>query len=134
MSMTDTLYNAESAVAGSLNRYRLDIPSCSSSLDVEDFNGNERLSKTYQYDILFTSADTDLDATQFLLKSASLTIGTGTLQGLIDQKVVHGVVTDFSRISSSADEAKYRLTLEPSLALLDKQFRTHRFFVNKSLG
>jgi len=133
MSMTDTLYNAESAVAGSLNRYRLDIPSCSSSLDVEDFNGNERLSKTYQYDILFTSADTDLDATQFLLKSASLTIGTGTLQGLIDQKVVHGVVTDFSRISSSADEAKYRLTLEPSLALLDKQFRTHRFFVNKSV-
>ncbi|WP_159282729.1 type VI secretion system Vgr family protein [Rahnella variigena] len=133
MSMTDTLYNAESAVAGSLNRYRLDIPSCSSSLDVEDFNGNERLSKTYQYDILFTSADTDLDATQFLLKSASLTIGTGTLQGLLDQKVVHGVVTDFSRISSSADEAKYRLTLEPSLALLDKQFRTHRFFVNKSV-
>ena len=133
MSMTDTLYNAESAVAGSLNRYRLDIPSCSSSLDVEDFNGNERLSKTYQYDILFTSADTDLDATQFLLKSASLTIGTGTLQVLIDQKVVHGVVTDFSRISSSADEAKYRLTLEPSLALLDKQFRTHRFFVNKSV-
>ncbi len=133
MSMTDTLYNAASAVAGSLNRYRLDIPSCSSSLDVEDFNGNERLSKTYQYDILFTSADKDLDATQFLLKSASLTMGTGSLQGLVDQKVVHGVVTDFSQISSSADEAKYRLTLEPSLALLDKQFRTHRFFVNKSV-
>lgn len=133
MSMTDTLYNAASAVAGSLNRYRLDIPSCSSSLDVEDFNGNERLSKTYQYDILFTSADKNLDATQFVLKSASLTMGTGSLQGLVDQKVVHGVVTDFSRISSSADETKYRLTLEPSLALLDKQFRTHRFFVNKSV-
>ncbi|MFO6296724.1 type VI secretion system Vgr family protein [Rahnella selenatireducens] len=133
MSMTETLYNAASAITGSLNRYRLDIPSCSSLLDVEDFNGNERLSNTYQYDILFTSADKDLDATQFLLKSASLTMGTGSLQGLVDQKVVHGVVTDFSRISSSTDEAKYRLTLEPSLALLKKQFRTHRFFVNKSV-
>ncbi|MFU2318794.1 DUF2345 domain-containing protein [Rahnella sp. PCH160] len=119
--------------ATTLNRYRLDIPSCSSPLDVEDFTGNERLSKTYQYNIMFTSDDKDLDATQFLRKPASLTMGTGLLQNLVDQKVVHGVVTDFSRISGSADEAKYRLTLEPSLALLDKQFRTHRFFVNKSV-
>lgn len=133
MSMIETLYNAASAVAGSLNRYRLDIPSCSSALDVEEFSGNEGLSATYRYIVIFTSANKDLDATQFLLKSASLTMGTGSLQGLVDQKVVHGVVTDFSRISSSADEAKYRLTLEPSLALLDKQFRTHRFFVNKSV-
>ncbi|MBF7978980.1 MULTISPECIES: type VI secretion system Vgr family protein [Rahnella] len=130
MSLIDTLSNIAKTT---LNRYRLDIPSCSSALDVEEFSGNEGLSTTYRYTVIFTSADKDLDATQFLLKSASLTMGTGSLQGLVDQKVVHGVVTDFSRISSSADEAKYRLTLEPSLALLDKQFRTHRFFVNKSV-
>lgn len=130
MSLIDTLSNI---TKNTLNRYRLDIPSCSSPLDVEDFSGNEGLSKTYQYDILFTSADKDLDATQLLLKSASLTMGTGALQNLLDQKVVHGVVTDLRRISGSADEAKYQLRLEPSLALLNKQFRTHRFFVNKSV-
>lgn len=134
MSMLDSLQTGLSTITKTtLNRYRIDIPSCSSPLDVEDFSGNEGLSKTYQYDILFTSPDKDLDATQLLLKSASLIMGTGALQNLLDQKVVHGVVTDLLRISSSADEAKYQLTLEPSLALLNKQFRTHRFFVNKSV-
>jgi len=131
MSLIETLSNISKST---LNRYRLDILTCSSVFDVEEFIGNERLSTTYRYTVIFTSAVKDLDVTQFLLKSASLTMGTGSLQGSVDQKVVHGVVTDFSRIPSSADEAKYRLTLEPSLALLDKQFRTHRFFVNKSLG
>jgi type VI secretion system secreted protein VgrG len=60
-------------------------------------------------------------------------MGTGLLQSLTDQKVVHGVVTGFERISSSADEAKYIITLEPFLALLNKQFHTHRFFVNQSV-
>jgi len=64
MSLIDTLSNI---TKNTLNRYRLDIPSCSSPLDVEDFSGNEGLSKTYQYDILFTSADKDLDATHLLL-------------------------------------------------------------------
>ncbi len=130
MSLIDTLSNIAKTT---LNRYRLDIPSCTSLLDVEEFSGNERLSATYRYTVIFTSADKDLDAAQLLLKSASLTMGTGALLNLLDQKVVHGVVTDLRRISSSADEAKYQLTLEPSLALLNKQFRTHRFFVNKSV-
>lgn len=130
MSLTDTLINISKTT---LNRYQLDIPSCTSSLDVEDFSGNEAMSQTYLYRILFTSADQDIDATQLVSKPASLTMGTGLLQSLTDQKVVHGVITDFRRISSSADEAKYQITLEPFLALLDKQFRTHRFFVNKSV-
>ena len=116
-----------------LNRYRLDIPSCLSPLDVEHFSGSEGISQTYRYTITFTSIDQDIDATQLLSKPASLTMGTGLLQSLTDQKVVHGVVTGFERISSSADEAKYVITLEPFLALLVNQFRTHRFFVNKSV-
>lgn len=57
----------------------------------------------------------------------------GPLLSLTDQKLIHGVVTDFRRISGSADQAIYQITLEPFLALLSKQFRTHRFFVNKSV-
>ena len=130
MSLTDTLSNI---ISTPLNRYHLNIPSCSSPLDVEHFSGREGMSQTYYYIINFTSTDNYLDASLLLRKSATFTMGTGVLQELVNQKVVHGVITDFRRISGSADQAKYQLTLEPSLKLLDKQHRSHRFFVNKSI-
>ncbi|MBZ8367353.1 type VI secretion system tip protein VgrG, partial [Escherichia coli] len=132
MNLTDSLQNVLSG-AGTLNRYRLDIPSCPSSLDVEDFSGTEGISKIYRYDIIFTSTDRYPDAAWFLRKSATLIMGTGLLESLIKQKKVHGVITDFRRISGSEDQAQYRITLKPFISLLDKQFRTHRFFVNKSV-
>lgn len=130
MSLTDTLSNI---IPPPLNRYHLSIPSCPSPLDVEHFSGREGLSQTYYYIINFTSTDNYLDASLLLRKSATFTLGTGVLQDLVNQKVVHGVITDFRRISGSADQAKYQVTLEPSLKLLDKQHRSHRFFVNKSV-
>jgi type VI secretion system secreted protein VgrG len=48
MSLTDTLKNTLSALTeGRLNRYRLDIPSCAASLDVEEFSGKEFMSELY---------------------------------------------------------------------------------------
>lgn len=134
MSIIDTLQNTLSAITKTtLNRYRLDIPSCSSPLDVEDFVGTEAMSELYCYTIHFTSTDKDIDASQLLRKPASLTMGAGLLQSLSEQKVVHGVVTSFERVSGSKDQAVYQITLSPFLALLRNQFRTHRFFVNKSV-
>jgi len=132
MNLTDSLQKILSG-ASTLNRYKLNIPSCPSPLDVEDFSGIEGISKIYRYDIIFTSTDKHLDAAWFLRKPASLTMGTGLLEALTDQKKVHGVITDFRRISGSADQTLYRITLKPFLSLLDKQFRSHRFFVNKSV-
>ncbi|MGE2764119.1 type VI secretion system Vgr family protein [Escherichia coli] len=134
MSLTDTLNNALSALTeGGLNRYRLDIPSCTASPDVETFRGEECMSGLYQYTVLFTSSDLNISASQLLSKPATLTMGTGPLTGLSGQKVVHGVVTDFSRVSGSRDQATYRIIIEPFLSLLGRQYRTHRFFVNKSV-
>ncbi|HCI6216606.1 TPA: type VI secretion system tip protein VgrG [Klebsiella quasipneumoniae subsp. quasipneumoniae] len=116
-----------------LNRYQLDIPSCTASLDVEEFSGAEKLSETYLWTIYFTSTYKNIDTSQLLSKPATLTMGGGILQSLTECKRVHGVVTHFERISGSADQAEYMITLEPFLSLLDKQFRTHRFFVNKSV-
>lgn len=116
-----------------LNRYQLDIPSCTASLDVEEFSGAEKLSELYYYTITFTSAEKNIDAAQLLSKPAMLTMGGGALQQLADCKRVHGVVTAFRRISSSEDQSTYQITLQPFLSLLDKQFRSHRFFVNKSV-
>ena len=134
MSLTDTLKNTLSALTESgLNRYRLDIPSCAASLDVEEFNGNEFMSELYTYTIIFTSSDQNISSAQLLTRPATLTMGTGPLTGLTGQKVVHGVVTHFKRISGSRDQATYQIIIEPFLSLLRKQFRTHRFFVNKSV-
>ncbi|HCI6503614.1 TPA: type VI secretion system tip protein VgrG [Klebsiella quasipneumoniae subsp. quasipneumoniae] len=116
-----------------LNRYQLDIPSCTASLDVEEFSGAEKLSELYYYTITFTSAEKNIDAAQLLSKPAMLTMGGGALQQLADCKRVHGVITTFRRVSRSEDQSTYQITLQPFLSLLDKQFRSHRFFVNKSV-
>ncbi len=134
MSLTDTLKNTLSALTeGGLNRYRLDIPSCTASLDVEEFSGQEFMSELYHYTIFFTSSDQNISSEQLLTKPATLTMGTGPLMGLTGQKVVHGVVTHFKRISGSSDQTTYQIIIEPFMSLLGKQFRTHRFFVNKSV-
>ncbi|MBB3321058.1 type VI secretion system Vgr family protein [Atlantibacter sp. RC6] len=134
MSLNDTLNNPLSALTeGGLNRYRLDIPSCTASLDVEEFSGNEFMSELYHYDVIFTSINKNISSAQLLSKPATLTMGTGPLMGLTGEKVVHGVVTHFKRISGSRDQATYQIIIEPFLSLLRKQFRTHRFFVNKSV-
>ncbi|EFK9184015.1 type VI secretion system tip protein VgrG [Escherichia coli] len=130
MSLTDTL---SKTISASLNRYHLIIPSCPSPLDVEHFSGREEMSQTYYYIINFTSTDNDLDAGLLLRKSATFTMGTGGLKEQVSQKVVHGVITDFRRISGSTDQAKYQVILEPFIKLLDRQHRSHRFFVNKSV-
>jgi type VI secretion system secreted protein VgrG len=130
VSLIDTL---SSLIYTPLNRYQLDIPSCAANIDVEGFSGSEAMSSLYKYTINFTSADKNIDARQMLSKPATLTMGAGNLLSLTARKVVHGVVTHFERTGGSADEAQYCIVLEPFLALLGNQFRTHRFFVNKSV-
>ncbi|WP_105746291.1 type VI secretion system Vgr family protein [Cronobacter dublinensis] len=130
MSLTETLPRITTTT---LNRYQLDIPSCTAPLDVEEFSGREALSELYDYQIIFTSPDTDVQAGQLISKPATLTMGGGLLECLAECRRVHGVVTTFERISCSADQATYLIHLAPFLALLDKSFRTHRFFVNQSV-
>lgn len=68
-----------------------------------------------------------------LSKTATLSIGVGELFNSTVGKIVHGVVTNFRRLIGSRDQVTYEIILEPFISLLDKQFRTHRFFVNKSV-
>ncbi|WP_260232680.1 MULTISPECIES: type VI secretion system Vgr family protein [unclassified Enterobacter] len=121
------------AFKSSLNRYHLDIPSCRSSLDVEEFVGQEFISDLYRYTIRFTSIDKDIAVEQLLNKPAMLIMGTGPLATMTGLKVVHGTITHFRRLSGSEDQSTYQIIVEPFLALLGRQFRSHRFFVNKSV-
>ncbi|WP_380177454.1 type VI secretion system Vgr family protein [Kalamiella sp. sgz302252] len=133
MSMKDILQESIAAVADTtLNRYRLDIPSCSAVPDVESLSGSEAVSDLYHYSVRFTT-DGNISAEQILNKPATLTMGTGLLAAPDGRKVVHGVVTHFRRLGGSRDQVTWQITLEPFLALLRNQFRTHRFFVDKSV-
>lgn len=135
MSLLDTTKN----LLQGQNRYRLEVQGCSDLLDVEHFTGREAASDTYRYQITFTCSAQDLSAQQLLRRNASLTFCApiSNLMGLATQpsvaKRVHGVVTDFRRLSGSADEARYQLVIEPFFALLRHQIRSHRFFINQSI-
>ncbi|HEM7510903.1 TPA: type VI secretion system tip protein VgrG [Providencia rettgeri] len=135
MSLLDTAKN----ILQGHNRYRLEVQGCSDLLDVEHFTGREAVSDTYRYQITFTCSAQDLLPQQLLRRNASLTFSApiNNLMGLATQpsvaKRVHGVVTDFRRLSGSADEARYQLVIEPFFALLRHQIRSHRFFINQSV-
>lgn len=129
---TQTLLNGQ-------NRYYLNVQGCDVLFDVEHFTGREAISDTYHYQITFTCQTQDLQPQQLLRRSATLSF-TPPLNSLTDlatqepiTKQVHGVVTQFRRLSGSVDEARYQLVIEPVFALLRHQIRTHRFFLNQSV-
>ncbi len=136
MSVTDILSKAQNSV---LNRYVLSLTDCDFVMDVEDFSGHEGLSELYHYTIRFTSSNHDIQPQQVLRKSGTFTMRTltetfaGMVQLPVTVKRVHGTVTAFRRITGSRDQVSYEIVLQSFLALLKHQYRTHRFFVNKSV-
>lgn len=113
-----------------LNRYHLKVKGCTAPLDVESFQGREGLSTRYRYDVVLTSADKDIDPSVMLMKNVTFimqTLPEAAFRRTIAPEVrrtVYGVITRFSRLSVSADEATYRLTFEPRLSLLDNSRRS----------
>ncbi|EJB5576853.1 type VI secretion system tip protein VgrG [Citrobacter freundii] len=125
--------NMEIASGPTLNRYSLSVSSCPHELDVERFEGLEELSVRYHYSVRFTCSASELTAGMFLNQPALLTMKGGELLHALPVKFVHGVVTHFRRLTGSRDQVSHEIIIEPYLSLLDKQFRTHRFFINKSV-
>lgn len=121
------------------NRYHLNVQGCDVLFDVEHFTGREAISDTYHYQITFTCQAQDLQPQQLLRRSATLSF-TPPINSITDlatqepiTKQVHGVITQFLRLSGSVDEARYQLIIEPVFALLRHQIRSHRFFLNQSV-
>ena len=125
--------NMEITSGPTLPRYSLSVSSCPHELDVERFEGLEQLSVRYHYSVRFTCSASELTAGMFLNQPALLTMKGGELLHALPVKFVHGVVTHFRRLTESRDQVSHEIIIEPYLSLLDKQFRTHRFFINKSV-
>lgn len=103
----------------------LKVRGCQALLDVLCFEGHEALSEPFRYTIEFTSPDRTITPQQMLMQDASLTLVAPADQGYgikVQQPVrtLQGVVTGFERLSTSNDETRYCLTLQPRLALLSR--------------
>nr|WP_314427240.1 type VI secretion system tip protein VgrG [uncultured Erwinia sp.] len=120
--------STNSAINFSHSHHLLAVRGCDADLDVLAFEGSEALSQPFSYRIEFTSRDHAISKESMLLKPASLTLrapedrgaGTGVQQVQQILRVIQGVVTGFDRLSTSKDETRYALTLQPRLALLDR--------------
>ncbi|MDU7812334.1 MAG: type VI secretion system tip protein VgrG [Atlantibacter hermannii] len=118
------------------NHHLLAVKGCEAALDVLAFVGDEALSRPFSYRIEFTSVDHAISKETMLMKAASL-----TLQAPVDEsygikiqqpvRVIQGVVSGFERLSTSKDETRYALTLQPRLALLD---RSHQNAIYQDLS
>ncbi|WP_053007654.1 DUF2345 domain-containing protein [Pragia fontium] len=129
-----------------LNRYQLSIEGVSTSLSVLSVQGREHLSEPWQYAIQFT-AQHGLTMEQVLSENAVFTLAPGGAGGQFsnqlmsafnafgslvntltggegESRVLYGVVTAFSQLATSVDEARYEITLSPRLALLDNTFNS----------
>ena len=111
------------ALNKSLSLYRLDINDSTVTADVLRFRGREALSQPFSWRIEFTTPQT-VQGENVLMKYASFDMN--------GHKAVHGMITSFEWISTSADQSYYAITLESRLALLSRS-RHCAVFQNQSV-
>ncbi|HEY0208547.1 type VI secretion system tip protein VgrG [Acerihabitans sp.] len=115
----------------------LTVRANASSIDVLSFEGKEGLSTPFRYLIQFTSGEKNIDPAAMLMQDASLILRAPVAQALgvgvqQPQRVIQGVVTGLQRLSTSNDEGRYALCLQPRLALLSRSHQ-HRVYQDISV-
>lgn len=118
----------------SLSRYRIDVHDCPYFLDVLDFRAGEKLSEPWHYAVTVTCSADDIGSDVLLLKPASFTFQTPLYDGTpaTPVRTVFGVVHAFRRLSASADETLYALTIMPRIALL-RHTKRSEIYLNQSV-
>ncbi|EKY3090578.1 type VI secretion system Vgr family protein [Cronobacter dublinensis] len=92
-------------------RYWLEINNSRVTPDVLNFRGREALNEPFTWRIVFTTPQRDVTDTDVLLKYASLSMRSG--------RVVHGIITGFEWLGTTADQTHYAVTLSSRLSLLN---------------
>ncbi|HFI1490255.1 TPA: type VI secretion system Vgr family protein [Escherichia coli] len=103
------------------SHHKLKIRGLQSPVDVLTFTGHEQLSSPFRYDIQFTSRDKAITPESVLMQDGAFSLTAPPVQGMPVQtalRTLHGVITGFKHLSSSQDEARYEVRLEPRMALL----------------
>ncbi len=106
-----------------------------SPVDVLTFTGHEQLSSPFRYDIQFTSSDKAIAPESVLMQDGAFSLTAPPVQGMPVQtalRTLHGVITGFKHLSSSQDEARYEVRLEPRMALLTRS-RQNAIYQNQTV-
>ncbi|WP_433735877.1 type VI secretion system tip protein VgrG [Pseudomonas putida] len=124
------------------SRHKLQVEDLDAHLDVLAFSGEEHLSQPFSYSIEFTCAEQDLAAEQLLGRHASFSLHAVPVKlpvmswepppPIKPLRILHGVITSLQRLSASRDEARYQVTLQPRLALLERG-QQYRIYQHKSV-
>ncbi|WP_054307954.1 type VI secretion system Vgr family protein, partial [Serratia rubidaea] len=117
-----------------MSRYKLDVHECPHFLDVFSFRSEEKLSAPWHYTVKVTCSESDISSDDMLLKPASFTFQVPLYNGMpaTPVRTVYGVVQTFQRLSTSADETRYSLTIVPRIALMQHTKRSE-IYLNQSV-
>lgn len=105
------------------SHHKLKIRGLQSPVDVLTFTGREQLSAPFRYDIEFTSTDKAIAPESVLMQDGAFSLSAPPVQGMPVQtalRTLHGIITGFKLLSSSRDEARYEVRLEPRMARLTR--------------
>ncbi|MBT0592606.1 type VI secretion system tip protein VgrG [Escherichia coli] len=105
------------------SHHKLKIRGLQGPVDVLTFEGREQLSTPFRYDIEFTSTDKAITPESVLMQDGAFSLTAPPVQGMPVQaplRTLYGVITGFKHLSSSQDEARYEVRLEPRMALLTR--------------
>lgn len=109
--------------------FYVDIATLASPVSVLSFVLTEEMNAPFVANITVTSNDKHIDGTAVVGRPAVFTIEehacVPSMPGLVEPvqqaaRTVHGIVTQWTRIKTSRDEATYQLHLKPRLALLEQ--------------
>lgn len=131
-----------------LQAYELKLAPQPAPFSIVKFAGNDKISELYEYEIEFTSPMAGIPMDQVLGRPARFIIdpidpNMGHLQRMFGEnaeqfstkpraQTVHGIITKFDELETSADETRYRVKLEPTMADLNRG-RTSRLFQKQSV-
>ncbi|WP_296224965.1 type VI secretion system Vgr family protein [Ralstonia sp. UBA689] len=128
--------------------YELKLAPHPAPFSILKFAGRDAISELYWYDIEFTSPVASLAMDQVVGRPAKFTIdpidpNMAYLRKMFGENAekfskkppaytVHGIITRFDELGTSADETRYRVRLEPKLADLNRGV-TSRLFQKQSV-
>ena len=117
------------------SHHKLKIRGLQGPVDVLTFEGREQLSTPFRYDIEFTSTDKAITPESVLMQDGAFSLTAPPVQGMPVQaplRTLYGVITGFKHLSSSQDEARYEVRLEPRMALLTRS-RQNAIYQNQTV-
>ncbi|KQR76124.1 type VI secretion protein Vgr [Burkholderia sp. Leaf177] len=123
--------------------YSLRISKQPAAISVLSFEGTETISEPYHFEIEFTSTRARIPIAEVLGKRAKFAIepidpSAGLAAELAarvakpPERLISGIITSFDELSSSTDETRYSVKLEPRIADLEREVGS-RLFQNQTV-